>query len=314
MLRRDDLVSPSRQDKNAGNSGDLIKHISYLALIRELWQMRELRIDSGRYHIVEAHAGKGVYVSTHHHLFAARRLENYFRSTFGKAQAACFAPEPGGLGPIFGLQTGEVAYAGSTALHALAVISDLCATLTVMDSDKGVQQIVGGVFSQPCFAGIRPRLEIQDPGGDSEPVILSKLAAGQFGSGHILHFDPFAFVMAGKDAVTRATYRDLIRECDARIGKRELAAASVFFTWGSNGAAAKDDLYGRGYLGGQHNGFQELVSLVSPERRIVVIWCWELYFSLLLIVPNELKAALRPAIETEALWIRPLMRCFNVVV
>ena len=87
----------------------------------------------------------------------------------------------------------------------------------------------------------------------------------------------------------------------------------MFFTWGSNGAAATDDLYGMGYLGGQPNGYQELVSMVNPERRIVVKWCWELFFSLLLIVPNDLKEPLARAIEADALWVRPPMRRFEVV-
>jgi hypothetical protein len=119
--------------------------------------------------------------------------------------------------------------------------------------------------------------------------------------------------MAQTDAPTRALYRDIIRECDSRVGRRELAAVSVFFTWGSNGAAAKDDLGGTGYLGGQPNGYQELVSTVNPERRLIVSWCWELFFSLLLIVPNDLKAPLAHAIEADASWVRPLMRRFEVL-
>jgi 23S rRNA A2030 N6-methylase RlmJ len=58
MLSRQDLTSPSRQDKNAGNSGDLVKHTAYLAMLDEL-------VRSGRKaHVVEAHGGKGVYVSS----------------------------------------------------------------------------------------------------------------------------------------------------------------------------------------------------------------------------------------------------------
>ena len=35
MLSRQDLTSPSRQDKNAGNSGDLVKHTVYLAVLND---------------------------------------------------------------------------------------------------------------------------------------------------------------------------------------------------------------------------------------------------------------------------------------
>src|SRR5579863_4582720 len=171
MLSREDLLSPSRQDKNAGNSGDLIKHIAYLALIRELanWHARPEQVQ-----IVETHGGKGVYVSTHRHLSDARQLEDYPASTLGKAQAACFAPVPVGLGPVSGLLPGEMAYAGSGALHARAVVDGLSSSLTVLDSDQGVRNIVDHVFSEPCFSGVRDGLHIQDPAGESEPGVLSQ--------------------------------------------------------------------------------------------------------------------------------------------
>jgi len=101
MLTRNDLLSANRQDKNAGNSGDLIKHISYLALLGELAHGRSR---AAQPHIVEAHGGKSVYVSMHPHLLRARQLDHYPASTLGRAQAACFTPAPGGLGPVSGLQ------------------------------------------------------------------------------------------------------------------------------------------------------------------------------------------------------------------
>ena len=51
-----DFRSPSDQNQNAGNGGDLIKHSVYLALLDEL------RDDDRELHVVETHAGKGVYV------------------------------------------------------------------------------------------------------------------------------------------------------------------------------------------------------------------------------------------------------------
>jgi hypothetical protein len=53
--------------------------------------------------------------------------------------------------------------------------------------------------------------------------------------------------------------------------------------------------------------------MVNPEQRIVVKWCWELFFSLLLIVPKDLKAPLGRAIQAHASWVRPLTRRFEVV-
>jgi hypothetical protein len=311
MLTRNDLLlSPSLQDKNAGNSGDLIKHISYLALLHEL--IRE-RSPTTTPHVVEAHGGKGVYVSAHRHFTAAQQLDYYPASTLGRAQCACFVPAPGGFGPVSGLRHREMAYAGSGALHARAVVDGLSSSLSMMDSDEGVRTIAGRVFSEPCFSGVRSQLQIQDPAGPSEPVVLSGLQRGAFGTDHVLHFDPFAFVMAQDKACTRSVYQDLIQECDARVGRGQLAAASVFFTWGSNGSAATKDLYGAGYPGGKPNGYQDLVSAVNPDQRIIVKWCWELFFSLLFIVPRGLKRPLGHAVEASASWLRPLMKRFEVV-
>jgi hypothetical protein len=310
MLTRNDLLSPNRQDRNAGNSGDLLKHISYLALLRELGRAPS---HHRRVHIVEAHAGKGVYAATHPHLFAARQLGGYSESTLGSAQAACLAPEPGGIGHVAGLQPGEIAYAGSSALHAFAVAQGLSAALTVFDSDPGVRDTATRVFSAPCFAAVRPQFDIQDPAGQSEPELLSRLQAGSFGNVHVLHFDPFAFVMAQTDASIRATYRDIVRQCDARVGRGELAAASVFFTWGPHGAAATDDLFGTGYLGGQSGGYQDLVSIVNPERRVVVKWCWQLFFALLFIVPSDIRSTFGTAIEADSMWLAPRLGCFEVI-
>ena len=50
--------------------------------------------------IVEAHGGKGVYVSSNPHLRRAREAAQYSTSILGRAQAECFAAPPGGLGVV----------------------------------------------------------------------------------------------------------------------------------------------------------------------------------------------------------------------
>jgi hypothetical protein len=138
------------------------------------------------------------------------------------------------------------------------------------------------------------------------------LEAGGFGPDHVLHLDPFAFVMAPDDATIRAVYRNLIRDCDARVQQRGLAAASVFFTWGSNNAAAKADLFDGGYGGGLDDGYQALIAAVHRDQRIVITWCWELYFSLLCIVPSGAKEPVGRAVAAELAWLKPLMRMIEV--
>src|SRR5688500_2889245 len=132
MLTRTELVAPSLQNQNAGNSGDLVKHLAYLALAGELVPT------TAPLEIVEGHGGKGVYVSAHPHLAAARRLPGYLESSLGRAQGAAFDPTRG-MGPVGNLDPGEVAYAGSAALHALLVRDGLASSFTVLDREELVR-------------------------------------------------------------------------------------------------------------------------------------------------------------------------------
>lgn len=178
MLSRQDLISPSRQDKNAGNSGDLVKHTVYLAMLNELVrtgaQPRQVRI-------VEAHRGKGVYVASNLHLRKAKQAHQYSTSPLGRAQAACFASPPGGLGIVSNLEDNEIAYAGSGALHARAVLDGLADSLDLFDSNAGVRSVANRVFSEDCFSHIRASLRTTDPDGLSEPIVLSNLRAERSG-------------------------------------------------------------------------------------------------------------------------------------
>lgn len=279
-----------------------MKHTGYLTLVRELTRAA----CGGVVDITEAHGGKGIYASAHPHLLAARQASGYSLSTLGVAQDACFDSVTG-VGPVRDMQPGTIAYAGSAALHAQLVRDRSVSSLTLVDNNPEVRVVADRVFSQPCFSTVRSVLRTEDPVGASEPKLLLDLRNGVLGGTHVLHFDPFAFVMAKDDIGTRASYREILRECDARVGAGRLAATSLFFTWGSHGAAAKEDLFGGGYAGGLPGGYQELVSSVAASQRIVVSWCWELYFSILFIVPDTLRPKLARALKADLAWLAPLM-------
>jgi hypothetical protein len=55
------------------------------------------------------------------------------------------------------------------------------------------------------------------------------------------------------------------------------------------------------------------VLAVDAERRLVVTWCWELFFSMLFIVPSELRPAIARAVEADTRWLKPLMRRLEIV-
>jgi len=151
-----------------------------------------------------------------------------------------------------------------------------------------------------------------DPGERSEPSVLRSLEDGRYLTTHILHFDPFAFVMDPEDA-TRELYLRLVRGCDEHVHLGRLGAASVFFTWGSNSAAALADLSGPGYRGGLPGGYQSLLGAVAPSRRIVITWCWSFYFSLLLIVPEVVRDDLAVRLKGYADPFRPRLSTMEIV-
>jgi len=103
----------------------------------------------------------------------------------------------------------------SGALHVNAVASGMASSLELLDADAGVRAVADRLFLEDRFSKVRGNLRTIDPGGPSEPMVFSRLEARGFGPDHVLHLDPFAFVMAPEDAQMRAVYRDLICECDA---------------------------------------------------------------------------------------------------
>jgi hypothetical protein len=55
-----------------------------------------------------------------------------------------------------------------------------------------------------------------------------------------------------------------------------------------------------------------LIAIVRREQRIVVTWCWELYFSLLCIVPENAKERIVRVMAADLAWLKPLMRLINI--
>jgi len=52
-------------------------------------------------------------------------------------------------------------------------------------------------------------------------------------------------------------------------------------------------------MGGLYGGFQDLRGLVRPTQRIVIAWCWRLYLSLIVIVPERLRDDLARSLSAD---------------
>ena len=114
-LHRQDFQSPSDQNSNAGNGGDIIKHSVYLAVLDELRARERWRDEL---HVVETHAGKGVYVPAAREYAKAANDCGMRQSKLCAAQERVFRPAPDRLGPVDGMNADKRPYAASAVLHA----------------------------------------------------------------------------------------------------------------------------------------------------------------------------------------------------
>jgi hypothetical protein len=303
-ISSNEILPGGIQDANSGNAGDLGKHGAYLSLLAELRQHTPWRHDL---QVVEAHSGKGLYAPAHVDWGVFEDFTHPEKVPLIVAQMSITGPEPVGIGPIAGLPPEAVAYAGSTLLNSRVLNTVRTRSLVCYDRKPNVRITLERVLREPCFDTIRQDVAIVDPGQHgSEPVVLDALRAGAYGQSHVLHLDPFAFVMSDDDQGVRDRYREIIQEADARVASGKLGAVSLFVTWGSNGQAARADLFQQGYAGGLQGGYQDLLSLVHPQRRITVSWCRMTYFSQILLVAEPLRDPLVARLNQDLARLREL--------
>ena len=281
-LRRRDLQSESKQNRNAGNGGDVIKHSVYLAVLDELREHERWR---EQLHVLETHAGKGVYAPAAKEYAEAANDPAMRRSELCAAQKRAFACAPDGLGSVDGMEAGERPYAASAVLHAFALRDVPRKSLVLMDSDDRVRDTLTRVFDEPAFRRFHPPPCVQRTASSEQRLIELLGQSSCLGGNHLVHLDPFPFV---SDTEERKQYAKLLQEADRRVKCDTLAALSVFVVWGQrNGGKARKDLFEteRGVPG----GYQDLRNEIGSERRITVEWCWGHYFAMLLMVPAEVR-------------------------
>ena len=285
-LHQRDLQSASEQNENAGNGGDVIKHSVYLAVLDELREHERWR---EQLHVLETHAGKGVYAPAAKEYVAAANDPAMRRSKLCAAQERAFACAPDGLGSVDGMKAGERPYAASAVLHAFALRDVPRKSLELMDRDGGVTDTLTRVFDEPAFRRFSPPPCVRRTASSSEQALIELLGqSSRLGGNHVVHLDPFAFVSATEHAQKRKRYAKLLREADRRVKCNTLAALSVFVVWGRwhRGKARK---ILSGAERGVPDGYRDLCDEIGSERRITVEWCWDQYFAMLLVVPAAVR-------------------------
>ena len=171
-LHRRDLQSASDQNTNAGNGGDVIKHSVYLAVLDELRKHERWR---ERLHVLETHAGKGVYAPAAKEYDAVANDPAMRRSKLYAAQERAFRRAPDGLGSVDGMSAGERPYAASAVIHAFALRDVPRKSLVLMDRAGGVTDTLTRVFNEPAFRRFRPSLCVQRTESSSEQALIELL-------------------------------------------------------------------------------------------------------------------------------------------
>lgn len=301
-LRAQDFQSPSEQNSNAGNGGDVIKHSVYLAVLDELRTRERWRDEL---HVIETHAGKGVYAPAAKEYAEVANDPGMRQSKLCVAQGEAFRRAPHGLGPVDGMNADERPYAASAVLHAFALRDVPSKSLLLMDNDKGVADTLTRLFAEPAFRRTPAHHVLHTK--SSEQELNDRFRNSCFGGNHVVHLDPFAFVIGDEHAQKRKRYAELLREADRRVASKSLAAVSVFVVWGRrHGGKAKADLCGAGC--GVPDGYRGLRATIGNERRITVEWCWGQYFAMLFAVPADIRDALGERIERYCKPFEPRLR------
>ena len=274
-LHRRDFQSASDQNTNAGNGGDVIKHSVYLAVLDELRNKRWRK----QLHVLETHAGKGVYAPAAKEYNAVANDPDMRRSKLYAAQERAFGRAPDGLGSVDGMNAGERPYAASAVIHAFALRDVPRKSLVLMDRAGLVTDTLTRVFNEPAFRRFCPPPCVQRTESSEQRLIELLEQSSCLGGNHLVHLDPFAFVIGRPHEEERERYAKLLHEADRRVECNTLAALSVFVVWGQrHGGKARNDL---GMECGVPDGYyRDLRDKIGSKRRITVEWCWGQYFGI----------------------------------
>ncbi len=303
MLHWKQIDDPdNRQNKNAGNGGDLVKHTVYLATIRYLLHHRPW---SEGLHLRECHAGRGMYRITDDR--RRRNLAALYSEPVGHSRPTLLQRAQHGVLTALGCWPEAGApidwYAGSALINASA-LTDNGASNSVdlyerMPATRLFLRAIVAAHGLPTPISIPPREE-QEQEFDGEDHVRG--AVGKWGGQDLILLDPFAIWRQRDHQVRRDLYGAIL---DSLIGSGDKAPALIlFWTWGDSRACpiAKADLTGE--PNSVRNGYPELRARLSAAGLcpIVVTWRWDLQlapFAMWIVVPSTHVAPLAKQIDTE---------------
>ncbi len=297
----------NRENRNAGNGGDLVKHTVYLTVLDYL-----LANDpwSNETRVRECHAGRGMYLIPHDDRGRRPLLECLYEpvdADVGVLLHDVQRASQGALGTWLADRETFGWYSGSAVLNAwrLGAVREGCHQLHLYEMAPDTRQVLRSLF------GVRalqfPQLKVHiypDPEDqqdfDGELHIEQNVSA--WNCQDLVLLDPFAMWRQNQDQVRRDRYRRIIEQLIAR--EQDSPSLVLFWTWGRAFPVADGDLAGTSVPAS--NGYQELRDLLHQAERhfIRVTWRWGLQFAMWVSVQDSHLMPLCAALQDRCAALR----------
>ena len=279
----------NRQNKNAGNGGDLVKHTVYLMTLDFLLERRPW---SHGMHLRECHAGRGIYHIPSDH--GSRPLLSCLCSSQTATNVIPLARTQRdvlqGLGCWPDVVQNVEWYAGSALINARRLADHPGShTLDYYEREPETQRVLRCALTQMQLPARVPWTVLSDKSDrankfDGEAYIEREVAT--WGTRDLILLDPFAMWLSPDDQVRRDRYGRIFNAL-VQQGP-DAPSLSLFWTWGSrHQAEAMEDLnnvprdgVNSGYHGLRAKLHQAGLSFVRVQ------WCWKQWFAIWVVAPS----------------------------
>ena len=283
------MEDANRENKNAGNGGDLVKHTVYLATIQFLTRRKPW---SEGLFVRECHAGRGMYPIPDEP--RRRRLSRLYSDPVEQGRVLLQSTQqrilralgcwPEASQPIKW-------YAGSAAINA-DMLNCLPgpARLDLYECIPETRQILRSVMTEMRAHVSINVLPSENHGAEFDGEAHIARAVGGWGKQDLIMLDPFAMWRQIEDQAKRDLYSAIV---DGLIGRLPDAPSLIlFWTWGRSFPVADGDVNGTGKP--VKNGYADLRTRLhaSGLRIVVVKWRWDLQFAVWVVVPAAHAEAL----------------------
>ena len=295
----------NRENKNAGNGGDLVKHTVYLTVLEHLLNHAPWR---ERLRVRECHAGRGMYS-----IPVNDRRRSILECLYEPVDADDGVPlhdrqrvSQQALGVWPANPTGPFWYAGSAVLNAQRLTAGPWKHLIEFyemrpDTRSILRTVLAalGLSASRVESRVLPAVE-DGRLFDGERYVETNI--GRWDSRDLVLLDPFAMWRQARHQTQRDRYGRIV---DTVITKgQESPLLVLFWTWGRAFPAADGDLQDTNPR--VSNGYQDLrARLLQAGRYLIsIVWRWDLQFAMWVLVPDSQRHRLTAALRQRCHEVR----------